>query len=148
MTKQVYADNVDTNGVAYPTVGVNIRDGAKSAESVVKALQSDEITFDMQSIMHVLPFMEYNVKIYEVIGTVLNNTHTSINNSEIFNVSGNNLFVKEGKGECVGIIFGKIENCTSRMTLGLRGNPNINQGISLTCDGSGTYHAYLAVKND
>ena len=66
MNRQTYADNVDSNGISYKTVGDNIRDGAKDAESVVKALQSDEITFDMQAIMNVLPFMDGTKKIVEV----------------------------------------------------------------------------------
>lgn len=66
MAKQTYADNVDSNGVAYKTVGDNIREGAKGAESVVKALQSEDITFDMQALMNVLPFMDSTKKIIEI----------------------------------------------------------------------------------
>lgn len=66
MVRQTYADNVDSNGVVYKTVGDNIREGAKDAESVVKALQSEDITFDMQAIMNVLPFMDSTKKIVEV----------------------------------------------------------------------------------
>lgn len=66
MQRQTYADNVDSNGVAYKTVGDNIREGAKDAESVVKALQSEDITFDMQAIMNVLPFMDSTKKIVEI----------------------------------------------------------------------------------
>lgn len=66
MQRQTYADNVDSNGVAYKTVGDNIREGAKDAKSVVKALQSEDITFDMQAIMNVLPFMDSTKKIVEV----------------------------------------------------------------------------------
>lgn len=66
MNRQTYSDNVDSNGESYKTVGDNIRYGSKSAESVVKALQSDDITFDMQAIMNVLPFMDSTKKIVEV----------------------------------------------------------------------------------
>lgn len=66
MQRQTYADNVDSNGVAYKTVGDNIREGAKDAESVVKALQSENITFDMQAVMNVLPFMDSTKKIVEI----------------------------------------------------------------------------------
>lgn len=66
MKRQTYADNIDSNGVAYKTVGDNIRKGAKDAESVVKALQSKNITFDMQAIMNVLPFMDSTREIVEV----------------------------------------------------------------------------------
>lgn len=66
MQRQTYADNVDSNGVAYKTVGDNIREGAKDAESVVKALQSEDITFDMQALMNVLPFMDSTKKIIEI----------------------------------------------------------------------------------
>lgn len=58
MQKEVYADNVDVNGEVHETVGENIRNGAKSPEAIAKALQSDEITFDMQALMNVLPFMD------------------------------------------------------------------------------------------
>lgn len=66
MQRQTYADNVDSNGVTYKTVGDNIREGAKDAESVVKALQSEDITFDMQALMNVLPFMDSTKKIIEI----------------------------------------------------------------------------------
>lgn len=66
MQRQTYADNVDSNGVVYKTVGDNIREGAKDAESVVKALQSEDITFDMQTLMNVLPFMDSTKKIVEI----------------------------------------------------------------------------------
>lgn len=72
MQRQTYADNVDSNGVAYKTVGDNIREGAKDAKSVVKALQSEDITFDMQAIMNVLPFMDSTKKIVEVTITASN----------------------------------------------------------------------------
>lgn len=72
MQRQTYADNVDSNGVAYKTVGDNIREGAKDAKSVVKALQSEDITFDMQAIMNVLPFMDSTKKIIEINISPLN----------------------------------------------------------------------------
>lgn len=72
MQKEVYADNVDVNGEAHETVGENIRNGAKSPESITKALQSDDITFDMQALMNVLPFMDSSKKIVEVV--INNNT--------------------------------------------------------------------------
>lgn len=72
MQRQTYADNVDSNGAAYKTVGDNIREGAKDAKSVVKALQSEDITFDMQAIMNVLPFMDSTKKIVEVNISVSN----------------------------------------------------------------------------
>lgn len=66
MQKEVYADNVDVNGEVHDTVGENIRNGAKSPEAVAKALQSEDITFDMQALMNVLPFMDSNKKIIKV----------------------------------------------------------------------------------
>lgn len=72
MQRQTYADNVDPNGIAYKTVGDNIREGAKDAESVVKALQSEDITFDMQAVMNVLPFMDSTKKIIEINITASN----------------------------------------------------------------------------
>lgn len=72
MQRQTYADNVDSNGVAYKTVGDNIREGAKDAKSVVKALQSEDITFDMQTVMNVLPFMDSTKKIVEINITASN----------------------------------------------------------------------------
>lgn len=66
MVRQVYADNVDANGKVFETVGENIRKGAKDAESVVKALQPEDITFDMQAVMNVLPFMDSTKKIVEI----------------------------------------------------------------------------------
>lgn len=72
MQRQTYADNVDSNGVAYKTVGNNIREGAKDAKSVVKALQSEDITFDMRAVMNVLPFMDSTKKIVEINITASN----------------------------------------------------------------------------
>ena len=72
MQRQTYADNVDSNGVTYKTVGDNIREGAKDAESVVKTLQSEDITFDMQAVMNVLPFMDSTKKIVEINITASN----------------------------------------------------------------------------
>lgn len=72
MARQVYADNVDANGKVFETVGENIRKGAKDAESVVKALQSEDITFDMQAVMNVLPFMDSTKKIVEINITASN----------------------------------------------------------------------------
>ena len=66
MQKEVYADNVDVNGEAHETVGENIRNGAKSPEAVAKALQSEDITFDMQAVMNVLPFMDGTKKMKKV----------------------------------------------------------------------------------
>lgn len=72
MQRQTYADNVDSNGVAYKTVGDNIREGTKDAKSVVKALQSEDITFDMRTVMNVLPFMDSTKKIVEINITASN----------------------------------------------------------------------------
>lgn len=72
MQKEVYADNVDVNGEAHETVGENIRNGAKSPEAVAKALQSEDITFDMQALMNVLPFMDSTKKIVRVRGSIKN----------------------------------------------------------------------------
>ena len=72
MQRQTYADNVDSNGVAYKTVGDNIREGAKDAKSDVKALQSEDITFDMRAVMNVLPFMDSTKKIVEINITASN----------------------------------------------------------------------------
>lgn len=74
MQRQTYADNVDSNGVAYKTVGDNIREGAKDAKSVVKALQTEDITFDMRAVMNVLPFMDSTKKIVEINITASNGT--------------------------------------------------------------------------
>lgn len=102
MGKQVYADNVDANAVAYPTIGENIRDGAKSAESVVKALQSDEITFDMQAVMNVLPFMDSSKKIIREVITCNENSWID---GEYFHGTLNSIV---SKITCYAIMVGKI----------------------------------------
>lgn len=102
MAKQVYADNVDANGVAYPTIGENIRDGAKSAESVVKALQSEDITFDMQALMNVLPFMDSSKKIIREVVTCNANSWIE---TEHFRGTLNSIV---SKISCYAIMVGKI----------------------------------------
>lgn len=41
MTKQFFADTVDVSGHAYPTVGENIRNGAKDPSSIIGAFTDD-----------------------------------------------------------------------------------------------------------
>lgn len=102
MQKEVYADNVDVNGEAHETVGENIRNGAKSPEAIAKALQSDEITFDMQAFMNVLPFMDSSKKI---IRSVITCSETSWIGDENFTGTLNSIVTKL---KCYAIMVGKI----------------------------------------
>ncbi len=102
MQKEVYADNVDVNGEAHETVGENIRNGAKSPESIAKALQSDDITFDMQALMNVLPFMDSTKKI---IRSVINCSNTSWISNEYFTGTINSI---KTKSNCYALMIGKI----------------------------------------
>lgn len=108
MGKQEYADNVDANGVAYKTVGQNIREGAKDAESVVKALQSPDITFDMQAIMNVLPFMDGTKKIIRDVVTSSDSKWNSTGYS-----SGFDSYIYS-KMPCYAVIIGKIYRKSSQ----------------------------------
>mgnify|MGYP004727063221 FL=1 len=126
MNRQTYSDNVDSNGVAYKTVGDNIRDGSKSAESVVKALQSDDITFDMQAIMNVLPFMDSTKKIIKETLTLKNGVITN----EIGFTSNSKRTWKSDK-KCYGIIVGEFNGIHD---FWLSTNKNGNLGITLNSD--------------
>lgn len=115
MQKEVYADNVDVNGEVHETVGENIRNGAKSPEAVAKALQSEDITFDMQALMNVLPFMDSTKKIVKVTLTLSNKLFVS---DSLPITQGSNWVAFNDK--VYGCIFGEIN-----------GNYNYNTGIRM-----------------
>nr|DAG75274.1 MAG TPA: hypothetical protein [Caudoviricetes sp.] len=129
MNRQTYADNVDSNGVPYKTIGDNIRDGAKGAESVVKALQSDEINFEMQAIMNVLPFMDSTKKIIKV--------KIVIKNGVFYDEGGigtGDSYSWQPKIPIYGFIIGKCNRGTANFQQGRFGFNINNNGIGITAN--------------
>lgn len=133
MQKEVYADNVDMNGEAHETVGENIRNGAKSPEAIAKALQSDEITFDMQALMNVLPFMDNSKVIKKVTFKVMNGVWHSDYNE--WNPGKNGCGINEN---VYGYIIGEV----------YRGNLTLNEiSFFITTAPVNTSHLYLSCPN-
>lgn len=136
MQKEVYADNVDVNGEVHETVGENIRNGAKSPEAIAKALQTDEITFDMQALMQVLPFMDATKKIVKV--TINNGVITE--GDSVARISERRI---EPLVQWYGYLFGEYSGLARQVTIILQ----TKGGITFDMDYTGIkYTFYVAVK--
>lgn len=136
MQKEVYADNVDVNGEVHETVGENIRNGAKSPEAVAKALQSEDITFDMQALMNVLPFMDSTKKIVKV----------TIKNGAI--IEGNDVANFEGRRviplvKWYGVINGEYEGVSRQAAVIFQPNGSVTYDADYS---TSTFVFYVAVK--
>ena len=53
MAKQFLADTVDSTGHAYPTVGENIRKGAKDPSAIISAFTDDTVNAKMTNALNV-----------------------------------------------------------------------------------------------
>ena len=126
--KNIYpADNVDKDGVAYPTVGENIRNGKNSAS--LDFTSSDEVsnwlfgTLSEQERM-MLPIFPSNVRGHweDVVDTITNGIHKT---NKFFKASTNRFLTLDGKCMYILPVGTNVTDVNHRLTCIVSGSTRI-----------------------